>query len=70
MRTLTRKLHQSFPGASAILGVSHYHDVETIDRELELLAAVSASIRRLGGTSSTALIDELLDGSRLINQSD
>lgn len=29
--------------------------------KLELLAAVSASIRRLGGTPSTVLIDELLD---------
>jgi hypothetical protein len=36
-------------------------DVDAIDRELELLAAVAASIRRLGGTPSTALIDELLD---------
>ena len=39
-------------------------DVDTIDRELELLAAVAASIRRLGGTPSIALIDELLDLSR------
>lgn len=36
-------------------------DVDTIDGELELLAAVAASIRRLGGTPSIALIDELLD---------
>ena len=36
-------------------------DVSAIDRQLSLLAAVSASIRRLGGKPSTALIDELLD---------
>jgi hypothetical protein len=36
-------------------------DVGTIDRELELLTAVAAAIRRLGGAPSTALIDELLE---------
>jgi hypothetical protein len=39
----------------------HNRDVDTIVRELELLAAVSASIRQLGGTRSTTLIDQLLD---------
>ncbi len=38
-----------------------HRDVSAIDRQLALLAAVSASIRRLGGRPSTALIDELLD---------
>ena len=38
-----------------------HRDVSAIDRQLSLLAAVSASIRRLGGKPSTALIDELLD---------
>jgi len=46
-----------------------HRDVDAIDRELELLAAVTASIRRLGGRPSMALIDELLDErSRLVNQ--
>lgn len=38
-----------------------HRDVSAIDRQLSLLAAVSSSIRRLGGKPSTALIDELLD---------
>ena len=38
-----------------------HRDISAIDRQLSLLAAVSASIRRLGGKPSTALIDELLD---------
>ena len=38
-----------------------HRDISAIDRQLALLAAVSASIRRLGGKPSTALIDELLD---------
>jgi hypothetical protein len=38
-----------------------HRDVSAIDRQLALLAAVSSSIRRLGGKPSTALIDELLD---------
>jgi hypothetical protein len=38
-----------------------HRDISAIDRQLALLAAVSASIRRLGGRPSTALIDELLD---------
>jgi hypothetical protein len=42
-------------------GVVKHRDVSAIDRQLALLAAVSASIRRLGGKPSTALIDELLD---------
>ena len=42
-------------------GVVKHRDVSAIDRQLSLLAAVSASIRRLGGKPSTALIDELLD---------
>ena len=42
-------------------GVVKHRDVSAIDRQLALLAAVSASIRRLGGRPSTALIDELLD---------
>ncbi|HZA08435.1 hypothetical protein [Mycobacterium sp.] len=36
-------------------------DVETIDRELELVTAVAAAIRRLGGSPTIALIDDLLD---------
>ena len=36
-------------------------DVETIDRELELVTAVAAAIRRLGGSPTNALIDDLLD---------
>jgi hypothetical protein len=36
-------------------------DATAIDRELELLASVTASIRRLGGNPSTGLIDDLLD---------
>ena len=39
-------------------GAVNNRDVDTIDRKLELLCAVSASIRRLGGTLGTALIDE------------
>lgn len=35
--------------------------LQAIDRQLELLSAVSASIRRLGGHPDTSLIDELLD---------
>jgi hypothetical protein len=42
-------------------GVVKHRDISAIDRQLSLLAAVSASIRRLGGKPSTALIDELLD---------
>src|SRR5262245_21541762 len=42
-------------------GVVKHRDISAIDRQLSLLAAVSSSIRRLGGTPSTALIDELLD---------
>jgi hypothetical protein len=42
-------------------GVVKHRDISTIDRQLSLLAAVSSSIRRLGGKPSTALIDELLD---------
>jgi hypothetical protein len=38
-----------------------HRDISAIDRQLSLLAAVSTSIRRLGGKPSTALIDELLD---------
>ncbi|MGZ6777872.1 MAG: hypothetical protein ACXVGO_02640 [Mycobacterium sp.] len=38
-----------------------HRDISAIDRQLSLLAAVSSSIRRLGGKPSTALIDELLD---------
>jgi hypothetical protein len=38
-----------------------HRDISAIDRQLALLAAVSASIRRLGGKPPTALIDELLD---------
>ncbi len=38
-----------------------HRDISAIDRQLSLLASVSASIRRLGGKPSTALIDELLD---------
>jgi hypothetical protein len=38
-----------------------YRDVDSIDRELELLVSVRASILRLGGESSTAVIDDLLD---------
>lgn len=36
-------------------------NVEVIDRELDLLTAVAASIRRLGGAPSSRLVDELLD---------
>ena len=36
-------------------------DADAIDRELELLTSVTASIRRLGGNPNTCLIDELLD---------
>ena len=42
-------------------GVVKHRDISAIDRQLSLLAAVSTSIRRLGGKPSTALIDELLD---------
>lgn len=35
--------------------------LHAIDRQLELLSAVSASIRRLGGRPDTSLIDQLLD---------
>ena len=35
--------------------------LQAIDRQLELLSAVSAAIRRLGGRPDTALIDDLLD---------
>ncbi|WP_040539277.1 hypothetical protein [Mycolicibacterium tusciae] len=35
--------------------------LQAIDRQLELLSAVSESIRRLGGHPDTSLIDELLD---------
>ena len=42
-------------------GVVEHRDISAIDRQLSLLAAVSTSIRRLGGEPSTALIDELLD---------
>jgi hypothetical protein len=38
-----------------------HRDISAIDRQLSLLAAVSSSIRRLGGKPSTALIDDLLD---------
>jgi hypothetical protein len=38
-----------------------YRDVASIDRELELLASVRASILRLGGEASTTVIDDLLD---------
>jgi hypothetical protein len=40
-------------------------NVEAIDRALELLTAVTASIRRLGGAPSTRLVDELLDALKL-----
>jgi hypothetical protein len=36
-------------------------NVEAVDRELELLTAATASIRRLGGAPSVRLVDELLD---------
>jgi hypothetical protein len=36
-------------------------DVGTIDHDHELLTAVAAAIRRLGGAPSTVLIDELLE---------
>ncbi|ORB52312.1 hypothetical protein BST42_15230 [Mycolicibacterium rhodesiae] len=45
-------------------GPAQWRDVgslQAIDRQLELLSAVSASIRRLGGRPDTSLIDELLD---------
>jgi hypothetical protein len=48
-------------GLSGDWGAVKHRDVSAIDRQLALLAAVSASIRRLGGKPSTALIDELLD---------
>ncbi|MEN4473931.1 hypothetical protein [Mycolicibacterium cosmeticum] len=35
--------------------------MQAIDRQLELLTAVSASIRWLGGRPDTSLIDQLLD---------
>lgn len=35
--------------------------LQAIDRQLELLSAVSESIRRLGGRPDTSLIDQLLD---------
>jgi len=46
-------------------GGSLDRSVDTIDRELELLTAMCKSIRRLGGTTSTALVDELLDERRV-----
>jgi hypothetical protein len=36
-------------------------DLEVIDAELRLLAAVRRSIREQGGEPSTRLVDELLD---------
>jgi hypothetical protein len=42
-------------------GVVKHRDISAIDRQLALLAAVSVSIRRLGGEPTTTLIDELLD---------
>jgi hypothetical protein len=36
-------------------------DVDTIDSELRLLAAVRRSIREHGGESSSRQVDELLD---------
>lgn len=38
-----------------------HRDAAAIDRELELLASIRASIRRLGGNPSSSLIDDLLD---------
>jgi len=35
--------------------------LQAIDRQLELLSAISASIRRLGGRPDTSLIDQLLE---------
>jgi hypothetical protein len=49
-------------------GLVDYRDVDVIDRELVLVAAVAASIRQLGGTPSTTLIDELVD-ERIASQS-
>lgn len=50
--------------AAARKGPAERRDVgrlQAIDRQLELLSAVSASIRRLGGRPDTSLIDQLLD---------
>jgi hypothetical protein len=59
-RVLTPRINA--PSVTAVTsGVVKHRDISAIHRQLALLAAVSASIRRLGGKPSTALIDELLD---------
>jgi hypothetical protein len=55
------KIECRIRGIPVIGRVVKHRDISAIDRQLALLAAVSASIRRLGGKPSTALIDELLD---------
>jgi hypothetical protein len=45
-------------------------DADAIDRELELLAEVTSSIRRLGGNPSTGLIDDLLDERLRVQRSE
>ena len=53
--------HRGSDLADSDRGAVEQRDIHAIDRELELLAAVAAAIRRLGGTPNTTLIDELLD---------
>lgn len=47
--------------AALELGSINMRDLETLDSELRLLAAVRWSIRLHGGTPSSRYVDELLD---------
>src|SRR3954465_6164464 len=48
-------------GTAGDWGVVRHRDVSAIDRQLSLLVAVSASIRRLGGKPFTALREGVVD---------
>jgi len=50
------------------LGFGTMRDLDAIDSELRLLAAVHRSIREHGGEPSSRQVDELLDERRELNR--
>jgi hypothetical protein len=55
-------------GPGRRLGFGDRRDLDTIDSELRLLAAVRWSIREHGGEPSTRLVDDLLDERNELNR--
>jgi hypothetical protein len=55
-------------GPGRRLGFGDRRDLDTIDAELRLLAAVRWSIREHGGEPSTRLVDDLLDERNELNR--